>query len=558
MSATSPKPFNLKDYPVVIGIDFGTTYSGCSYAFVQNDEVIDIVRWPKQHSNVYPKTPTLNFYQGNSKQMTQWGNAARLEMQRPIARNSVLLKQYKLYLDENIAKDLPPLPNGLTIVDAIADYINAFHGHVVSELKKGFAKNYGQHQFRYCLTVPAMWSDRAKAAMREAAIKAGLIDSTDHRDRLMLISEPEAAALYCEKKCEQFNLRHGDRFMICDAGGGTVDLIVFEIEEGRFGRKLKECTKGHGQSCGSVFLDRRMRKLLKKKFKEYLSTIPASAFETMMDTFVDLIKPQFDGVDDQFIQLPAAMNLDSLNNPAIGLEDGTLVVSAQELKTEVFEPVIRDVLALIEEQLVKAQTMQAIFLVGGFGSSNYLFERVQQDFGSRVGLVAVPPRGELAVVRGAVYFGLNPRIVTTRIPRYWYGIDTTTTFEEGVDPPSYRIVRADGSVRCDNRFSVYVKRGVPLDIDNCVSKDFFAYYPHHTTCTLYAADTEEQPRYTLSPGVRKVANFTIPMPALTGVREGEKVDLSIKMYFGEVELRVEAVIKGKTYGTTCTFDAADS
>ncbi|KAG1205437.1 hypothetical protein G6F35_011638 [Rhizopus arrhizus] len=117
------------------------------------------------------------------------------------------------------------------------------------------------------------------------------------------------------------------------------------------------------------------------------------------------------------------------------------------------------------------------------------------------------------------------------------------------------IIRADGSVRCDNRFSVYVRRGQPLDIDNCVSKDFFAYYPHHTTCTLYAADTEEQPRYTTSPGVHKVANFTIPMPALTGVMEGEKVDLTIKMYFGEVELRVEAVIRGKTYGTTCTFDS---
>lgn len=95
------------------------------------------------------QTPTLNFYHGNSDQMTQWGNAARLEMQRPTARNSVLLKQYKLYLDENIAKDLPPLPNGLTIVDAIADYLRAFHDHVVNELKKGFARNYGQHQFRY-------------------------------------------------------------------------------------------------------------------------------------------------------------------------------------------------------------------------------------------------------------------------------------------------------------------------------------------------------------------------------------------------------------------------
>lgn len=81
-----------------------------------------------------------------------------------------------------------------------------------------------------------------------------------------------------------------------------------------------------------------------------------------------------------------------------------------------------------------------------------------------------------------------------------------------------------------------------LDIDNCVSKDFFAYYPHHTTCTLYSADTEEQPIYTTSPGVHKVANFTIPMPALTGVKEGEKVDLTIKMYFGEVELKVEGNI----------------
>jgi hypothetical protein len=28
-----------------------------------------------------------------------------------------------------------------------------------------------------------------------------------------------------------------------------------------------------------------------------------------------------------------------------------------------------------------------------------------------------------------------------------------------------------------------------------------------------------------------------------------------QMYFGEVELRVEAVIQGKTYSTTCMFEA---
>jgi hypothetical protein len=202
-----------------------------------------------------------------------------------------------------------------------------------------------------------------------------------------------------------------------------------------------------------------MRKLLKKKFKPYLSTIPASAFEAMMEAFVDDIKPQFDGIEDQFITLPASIGLGSLTNPEIGLEDGVLCLTAAELKEKVFEPVICEVLNLCKDQLEKAGQLQAIFLVGGFGSSNYLFERTQEEFNSRVPLIAVPPRCELAVVRGAVYFGLNPFVVTTRISRLWYGIDTTTTFEEGVDPPNYKIIRADGTIRCDNKFSVFIKRG---------------------------------------------------------------------------------------------------
>ncbi|KAF9566625.1 hypothetical protein BGW38_008871, partial [Lunasporangiospora selenospora] len=170
---------------------------------------------------------------------------------------------------------------------------------------RGFAKNFQRDHFRYCLTVPAMWSDRAKNVMRQAAVKAGLIRDSDHPDRLMLISEPEAAALYCERKCDQFDLGHGDRFMICDAGGGTVDLIVFEIAVTSAGRRLSEVTKGHGASCGSVFLDRHMRRLLEAKFGHHAANFPANIIPNLVDTFADAIKPQFDGLEDQFLQLPA-------------------------------------------------------------------------------------------------------------------------------------------------------------------------------------------------------------------------------------------------------------
>jgi molecular chaperone DnaK (HSP70) len=62
--------------------------------------------------------------------------------------------------------------------------------------------------------------------MREAMIQAGIIDHQDPIYRLELISEPEAAAAYCENRYNSWNLTDGNTFMIVDAGGGTVDLIT--------------------------------------------------------------------------------------------------------------------------------------------------------------------------------------------------------------------------------------------------------------------------------------------------------------------------------------------
>ncbi|KAI8366572.1 hypothetical protein BD560DRAFT_447922 [Blakeslea trispora] len=549
--------FNYADYPVIVGIDFGTTYSGCCYAFAQNEEVIDIVKWPKQNNQVYPKTPTLSLYRKGSTQLVEWGHGARRLAMKPNNADSLLLSKFKLYLDEHLQQT--DLGNGLNIIDVIADYLRAFHLHVCTELLKGFAGNYDQSRFRYCLTVPAMWSDRAKATMREAAIRAGLIDSTDHPDRLMLISEPEAAALYCEKKSEQFNLRHGQRFMICDAGGGTVDLIVFEIHEPPGERRtLKEVTNGHGGSCGSGFLDLRMREYLKRKFARY-HTISDSAMELIMDTFVNVIKPDFDGTEDHFLDLPASMGLGDLTDSEIGLDNGSLCLPAEELRDFVFEPVIRQVLDLIRGQLLQSPQLEAIFLVGGFGQSNYLFRRVEDEFANQVGMIGVPPRGELAVVRGAVYFGLNPQIVTERVSRRTYGVETRMLFQDDMDPPEYSVVGADQKLYCRQRFSVYVHKGQSIKVDECVSKNFVISYPNDTDSDLFAFDGDGQPpRLTSHPLVRKVGNFPIRMPHLEGVKAGEKVNMTIKMYFGLTEIKIECIIRDKSFMFTSSFDAGDA
>ena len=75
-----------------------------------------------------------------------------------------------------------------------------------------------------------MWSDKSKSIMRDAAVLAGLTKKDDPRDKLMLISEPEAAALYCERSCDKFDIEEGDNFMICDAGGMILSVLLMLVE----------------------------------------------------------------------------------------------------------------------------------------------------------------------------------------------------------------------------------------------------------------------------------------------------------------------------------------
>ena len=89
------------------------------------------------------------------------------------------------------------------------------------------------------LVVPAVWSDAAKNATVQAAEAAGFSPVT-------LIKEPEAAALYTMHSLD-FTLKVGDAFVVCDAGGGTVDLISYEVTGLTPSLQLKELVPGTGK-----------------------------------------------------------------------------------------------------------------------------------------------------------------------------------------------------------------------------------------------------------------------------------------------------------------------
>ena len=142
------------------------------------------------------------------------------------------------------------------MVDLIADYLRESKTFALNDLQAGFPGTPPERSIRWCLTVPAIWTDTDKQAMHQAAQKAGPIsDDLADEDRLIWSSSPRRRPRTASSRtrgCRR-RTRPGTRFMIVDAGGGTVDVTVHELGSGGWS---EEAVPADGGRFGSMNLDR--------------------------------------------------------------------------------------------------------------------------------------------------------------------------------------------------------------------------------------------------------------------------------------------------------------
>ncbi|OAQ25471.1 hypothetical protein K457DRAFT_116537 [Linnemannia elongata AG-77] len=417
---SSAKYRELKYYPVIVAIDFGMKYTKVAYASMKNGydkEISHITNWP-HHSFQTERTPSLITYNKHSKQMEDWGYKAQEDMKKSSAKDYCLLTNLKVHLDQRY--DVQPLANGISVHQALSDYFRKLKEYIVTIIAKDFHASRGgwDDYSQYCLAVPGHWSDEAKQAMRSIAMEAGLGLPTDPPYRLLSISEEEEAmAIYCVRETDQLDLRHGDRFMICYAPEGeSVTLVMFEVSASTHDgwvRQLKEVARSFGPSCGSDFVDANMERLLERRLRKYRDIISADHWEDIMYHFAEEIRRYFDGQKDQLMLLPATLLAQrgiEVDNEEAGIDNGYMVFEAANMKDEVFEPVVKDVLTLIGTLLELAgKSCKALFLLGEFGSSEYVQRRVREEFENKAGMISCPPRWDLAISRGAVYAVLDSK-----------------------------------------------------------------------------------------------------------------------------------------------------
>ncbi|KAF9175865.1 hypothetical protein BGX20_009985 [Mortierella sp. AD010] len=407
-----------KQTGIVVGIDFGNTFTAVSYAHQNDGEMIDVVKWPK-HLNSYSKVPSVSLYKTNEgKSLVEWGSSALASYKRS-KTDRVLIRDYKLQLFDLDARGR--LEHGLHLTDVFIQYIRSVHLHLMEEVNKSQVLSATSVPIHYCITIPQSWTLPTRELILRCYVEAGVILQTP-APNMTVITEAEAAATYCREHCAEFeSLKDSDVFMICDAGGLTTDVTSFRVDDSLGVRQFVRLSHSQDMDCGSVMLDRRFKEFILQRLSGLdVDAKPQrqKAFETLLEGFVD-IKSQFDAnaIDEvKHISVPMGLDVGELSPTPSWMEDEYMSLSGQDLCNIVFDPVIDKIQNLIQKQSKVHPECAALFLVGGFGANKYLHYKLSlsaeggPDARAGEGVikkVLMVQKAELAVARGAVIYGLK-------------------------------------------------------------------------------------------------------------------------------------------------------
>ncbi|RDW62305.1 hypothetical protein BP6252_11738 [Coleophoma cylindrospora] len=460
---------------LAIGIDFGTTFSGVAYALSNKPKAIEVISdWESEidHNSDSAKVPSKISYSEDGN-VVSWGfDHDPLDKQ---------FSWFKLLLSKETAEQRRDILGSMEAdmkslrkdpVDVVADYLNRLWEHASGVLKGKL----GEYLFeclpiRMVLTVPAVWDHAAQELTRTAAKKAGLVSRANVE--LTLVSEPEAAARYILN--DSIGLNVGDSFVLCDAGGGTVDLISYTVKDLK-PLRLEMCAVATGDVYGAVVLDnafvrevkgvigvetyndlsiRSKKKMMgdwehgiKRNFKHkeraykdwivdipgYIPVLPPPPYSPTSSTgssSTGPLTPQSTGSTADGIWRSGSIA--SIRNSARpGTEPGMIRLKTAQLNS-IFEEVCPRIVDLVQKQIegVKKTTYsdpKAIFLVGGFGANRYLKEELQLKFPKIT--IQQPRDAWSAICRGAVQKAISDETVTNHIAKYHYGVTCRRTWDE--------------------------------------------------------------------------------------------------------------------------------
>lgn len=577
---------------VVVAVDFGTTYSGYAFSFIRDPANIHMMRkWEGGDPGVpNQKTPTTLLLTPGGE-FHSFGFTARdfyHDLDGEEAKRWLYFEKFKMTLhnNENLSRDTPiRAANGKTLpaVQVFAHALRYFKTHALQELSDQTATEIVNEDIRWVVTVPAIWRQPAKQFMRTAAYEAG-IGSPDNPDQLLIALEPEAASIYCRKlrihqlvpeapSPRRLSIRQvepaeiisdpaviectGTRYMVVDCGGGTVDITVHELlnQQG----SLKELYKATGGPYGSIGVDQEFENLLNSIFgvdfiEQYKLKRPAGYVDLMIAfearkrnaspfksnplnislpfSFIDYYKKYKNSSVESAIKKYGQKNVKWSSQGMLRLEPSAMFSLFQNTVH-----MIKQHIANILNNTTLGK-IDYIFLVGGFAESQFVQKEIRDAFFPHLKVV-IPQGVSLAIVKGAVLFGLDPTIVNVRRSRMTYGVGVLNRFIHGVHPLEKLIVK-DGVEWCTDVFDKFVVSDQSVGLGDIVLRSYTPAKAGQACSIIHIYCSElDDVHFITDPGVKKCGSLMLDLSDSKYLPR--RREIQTRMVFGDTEIKVTAL-----------------
>ena len=350
--------------------------------------------------------------------------------------------------------------------------------------------------------------------------------------------------------------------------GGTIDISCQEIVGNS---QIKGIHKFKGNAFGGTCVDERFANLLKEMFGEKVwerfrsermpnYTSFFRQFETKKrkinshnDTNVTLPSDLFElyqeengvGFRENIAKTPMGKD--------ISLKPGNKVqFKAKFIKQLLFEESIASITKCVKGILKSPglEEVKHILLVGGYGESEVLQERLREELPSLT--IIVPPEPGLAVLKGAVIFGHNSSVVVERRTQFTYGTRIVVDYDPKIHSED-KIEDYDGKKQV-HIFKLLIKSN--QSIRNDYELDTGNYVPvtddqKNIAFPIYAVDMDREadaeddddddyiPLYSSDPRCTKLGKVVAQITNTDVPKKKRRFNL--KLMFGKTE--IEAVVK---------------
>ncbi|KZS11166.1 putative Dynactin subunit 1 [Daphnia magna] len=366
----------------------------------------------------------------------------------------------------------------------------------------------------------------------------------------------------------------GQRYMVVDCGGGTVDITVHQVMD-LDGQHLKELHRATGGPYGSIGVDLAFEQLLDNIFgsdfmNHFKTRLPASYVDLMVSfearkrhaspyrcnplnialpfSLIDCFR-KYRGREVEFA-------IRKHGDPHVRWSTQGMLRLDQEAMKSLFQPTLRAIIEHIEDVLVHPDLVgiDYLFLVGGFAESPLLQQAVRSHFGEHV-TVIIPQDVSLAILKGAVLYGVNPNAITVRRSRLTYGVAVLNRFIQGRHPIEKRVVK-DGIAYCKDIFDKFVMADQSVSMGERVVRSYSPARRHQRRIVLnvFSADNDDV-QFVTDPGVRMFATLSLDLGFNYAVKT--RREIRVTMEFGDTEIRASAVDVFSGNTIKASFDFLD-